>query len=171
MENGTIRRANLSDAEAMSSLLAESHRYTYANLFSHDYIEKMIKDYYNVERLREEVMFINSQWHGYYVAEQNKKIVGVIAGGMINDTEAEIYVLYLAPTMRGKGIGSRLLDFYTKIQKYTYGATEQWVSVAKGNNFGIPFYKARNFIYQYEELSYGTVKSDQDISLKFVRTI
>lgn len=171
MENITIRRGLTSDAEAMSSLLAESHRYTYADLFSHDYIEKLIKDYYNVERLRQEVVFISPQWHGYYIAEMNKVIVGVIAGGMINESEAEIYVFYLIPSMRGNGIGSRLLDFYTKIQKHTYGATEQWVSVAKGNNFGIPFYEARNFIYQYEELSYGTVKSDQDISLKYVRSI
>jgi ribosomal protein S18 acetylase RimI-like enzyme len=171
MENIAIRRAFLSDAEAMSCLLAESHRYTYANLFSHDYIKKMIKEYYNVERLRQEIVFISPQWQGYFVAEQNRQIVGVIAGGMLNETEAEIYVLYLAPIMRGCGIGSRLLDFYTKIQKYEYGATEQWVSVAKGNNFAIPFYKARSFIYQHEELSYGTVTSDHDISLKFVREI
>jgi len=51
------------------------------------------------------------------------------------------------------------------------GANEQWVAVAKGNNYGIPFYEARGFIFQHEERSYGTLNADQDISLKYKRII
>jgi len=90
---------------------------------------------------------------------------------MNDDTAGEVYVLYLDPILRGQGIGTRLLDFFTKIQKHTYGSKEQWVSVAKGNNYGIPFYEARGFIFQHEEMAYGTIEEDQDISLKYKRDI
>src|SRR5690606_11697132 len=106
-----------------------------------------------------------------FIAEMNGNIVGAIGGGMTSTTAGEVYVFYLDPEMRGQGIGTRLLTFFTKIQKHTYGATEQWVSVAKGNNYGIPFYEARGFIFQYEELTYGTTAEDQDISLKYKRNI
>lgn len=90
---------------------------------------------------------------------------------MTGDDSGEVYVLYLDPALRGKGIGTRLLDSYTKVQKHTYGAREQWVSVAKGNQYGIPFYEARGFTFQYEDLAYGTVQENQDISLKYKREL
>ncbi|MBO1911114.1 GNAT family N-acetyltransferase, partial [Microvirga sp. 3-52] len=92
-------------------------------------------------------------------------------GGMINSTAAEVYVFYMDPDYRGLGVGTRLLNFFTKVQKHSYGATEQWVAVAKGNDYGIPFYEARGFIFQHEELAYGTSVDDQDISLKYKRQI
>ena len=64
---------------------------------------------------------------------------------MLDETNGEIYVFYVDPDNRGAGIGSRLLDYYTKVQKHTYGAERQWVSVAKGNKYGIPFYETKGF--------------------------
>jgi ribosomal protein S18 acetylase RimI-like enzyme len=55
-----------------------------------------------------------------------------------------VYVLYLRPALRGRGISTALLDFVTKQQK-SAGAAEQWVSVTDGNDLGIPFYRARGF--------------------------
>lgn len=90
---------------------------------------------------------------------------------MTNDITGEVYVFYLKPTMRGRGVGTRLLNYFTKIQKHTYGAQEQWVAVAKGNVYGIPFYEARGFIFQHEEQSYGSTEGNNDISLKYKREI
>jgi GNAT superfamily N-acetyltransferase len=56
-----------------------------------------------------------------------------------------VYVLYLEPTLRGHGIGSKLLDFVTR-QQQALGVTEQWVSVTDGNDMGVPFYIARGFV-------------------------
>lgn len=171
MKKISIRNATRNDTKAVTELLVKSHWFTYDRLYSKDYIKKLIKQYYNVQRIEQEIVSISIEWHGYFIAEMNGKIVGAIAGGMTNSNSGEIYVFYLDPEMRGMGIGTRLLDFATKIQKHSYGASEQWVSVAKGNDYGIPFYEARGFIFQYEELAYGTSVEDQDISLKYKRYI
>jgi ribosomal protein S18 acetylase RimI-like enzyme len=171
MKAVTIRRAARNDTTAMTDVLVSSQWFTYGNLYSKDYIIKLIDQYYNVKRIEQEIVSINEEWHGYFIAELDGRIVGAIGGGMTSETAGEVYVFYLDPLMRGMGIGTRLLDFFTKIQKYTYGAREQWVSVAKGNDYGIPFYEARGFIFQHEELAYGTSKEDQDISLKYKREL
>ena len=57
----------------------------------------------------------------------------------------QVYVLYLRMDLRGRGIGTALLDFVTEQQKLA-GAHEQWVSVTEGNDLGIPFYLARGFV-------------------------
>ncbi|WP_318614145.1 GNAT family N-acetyltransferase [Sporosarcina sp. YIM B06819] len=171
MKTASIRKANKNDAKGIADVLAKSQWFTYTKLYSEVYIQKLIDQYYNVQRIEQEIVFISDEWHGYFIAEMDGKIVGAIGGGMNNDTSGEVYVLYLDPTLRGQGIGTRLLDFFTKIQKYTYGAQQQWVSVAKGNDYGIPFYEARGFIFQHEELAYGTIEEDQDISLKYRRDI
>jgi GNAT superfamily N-acetyltransferase len=171
MKSLSIRRAYKKDAKSIADVLAKSQWFTYKTHYSEDYIYRLIDQYYNVQRIEQEIVFISEEWHGYFIAEMGGVIVGAIGGGMNDDTAGEVYVLYLDPTLRGQGIGTRLLDFFTKIQKHTYGAKEQWVSVAKGNNYGIPFYEARGFIFQHEEPAYGTIEEDQDISLKYKREI
>lgn len=171
MESIIIRKASLIDAQAISDLLIKSQWFTYQNLYTDDYIQKMIEQYYNVGRIKEEITSINEKWHGYYVAERNGEIIGTISGGMTRNKIGEIYVFYLNPDLRSKGFGTRLLNFYTKIQKFTYGAEEQWVAVAKGNHYGIPFYESRGFIFQFEQPSYGTTLEDEDISLMYKRII
>ncbi|WP_338035672.1 GNAT family N-acetyltransferase [Halalkalibacterium halodurans] len=57
---------------------------------------------------------------------------------MTADHVGEIFVLYMDPVRRGEGVGTKLLEAITAQQK-EFGAMEQWVSVAKGNEKGIPF--------------------------------
>ncbi|WP_438311663.1 GNAT family N-acetyltransferase [Sporosarcina sp. FA9] len=171
MDTINIRLATKQDSKTIVSVLHASQWFTYENLFSKKYIQKLINQYYNEERIGKEIVSISEEWHGYYVAELSGRIVGVIGGGMTNQTTGEIYVFYMDPVMRGKGIGTRLLTYYTKIQKHIYGATEQWVAVAKENDYGIPFYESRGFIFQYEELSYGALENELDVSLKYKREI
>ncbi|MHA6260426.1 GNAT family N-acetyltransferase [Sporosarcina sp. CAU 1771] len=171
MDSLIIRQATKIDAQAISNVLTRSQWFTYKDLYSKEYIENMIQQYYNIPRIKEEIVSVTNDWHGYFVAEQQGKIVGVIGGGMLNDSTGEVYVFYLKPEIRGQGIGTRLLDFFTKIQKHTYGAKEQWVSVAKGNIYGIPFYEAKGFQFQDETLTYGSTIEENDISLKYKRDI
>ena len=171
MDNLVIRQATLYDTNAVVSVLVDSQWFTYKDLYSENYIQDLVDQYYSEERIKSEIMLISDKWSGYVLAEKAGKIIGVIGGGMINSTAGEIYVFYMDPTHRGLGVGTRLLNFFTKVQKHSYGATEQWVAAAKGNHYGIPFYEARGFIFQHEELAYGTSVDDQDISLKYKRQI
>ncbi|MGG0669806.1 GNAT family N-acetyltransferase [Lederbergia citrisecunda] len=166
-----VRSARRDEAKTIADLLSRCQWFTYGELFTDAYIVRLIENYYNVERIEQEVTTIDKSWHGYIVAEKKGTLLGVIGGGMRNETDAEIYVFYVDPDTRGNGIGSRLLSFYTKIQKHTYGADRQWVSVAKGNMYGIPFYEAKGFSFKREEISYGAAVEDKDISLVYTRPI
>lgn len=170
MSRLSIRQATPKDLIQIQNVLVTSQWFTYRKLFSKTSIEKIIERYYNKERIAEEIACINATWHGYIVAELHDEIIGVIGGGMRNEYESEVYVLYLHPNARAKGIGTHLLHKLTSIQKFTYGAEEQWVAVAKGNLYGIPFYEARGFEFQYESASYAAI-DDHDISLWYKRNI
>lgn len=89
---------------------------------------------------------------------------------MIGQTTGEIFVLCIDPNRRNEGIGSMLLDAITKQQKQ-YDATEQWVSVQKGNDKGIPFYEARGFQLEHEQDGYGNGENDAYISLRYRRPL
>ena len=166
-----IRQATIRDAISIRAVLTASQWFTYQSLYSKAYIEKMISQYYNLERIEQEIVTVNVEWHGYFIAEENGQVIGVIGGGMMDETTGEIYVFYLEPDLRGKGVGTKLLSFFTKIQKFQYGAKEQWVSVARGNVYGIPFYEARGFLFQYEAPTYGSTLGELDISLKYKRKV
>lgn len=68
------------------------------------YIKGIIKEFYNHERILKEVSVTSREWGGYFVALEGNKIIGTM-----------------------------ILDAITKQQKEEFNATEQWVSVAKGN--------------------------------------
>lgn len=171
LQSLVIRQSTIRDVQGISDVLTASQWFTYGKLFSEDYIQELIEQYYNPQRIELEIVSIDKKWHGYVIAEIDNTIVGVIGGGMVTIDRGEVYVFYLDPKMRGAGIGTRLLNFFTKIQKHKYGAKEQWVAVAKGNNFAIPFYEARGFIFQSEIQSYGSTLKDDDISLLYKRKI
>lgn len=170
MDQLIIRQATHNDLQNIQDVLIASQWFTYRKLFSQSSIQKIIDRYYNAERLAEEISCINATWHGYIVAEMHNEIVGVIGGGMRDDYASEVYVLYLHPEKRLKGIGSKLLNKLTQIQKFTYGAQEQWVAVAQGNIYGIPFYEAHKFEFQHASASYAAI-DDNDISLWYKRKI
>lgn len=170
MNGVIIRQSTKKDAEKIQDVLIRSHRFTYRKLFSDAAIKKIIDQYYNLDRLMEEITSISTRWHGYIIAEEDDNILGVIGGGMRDEIDGEVYVLYLAPESRNKGIGTLLLNHFTNIQKFTYGAEEQWVAVAKGNHYAILFYEAKGFIFQYESPSYAAL-SERDVSLWYKRQI
>uniref|UniRef100_UPI003EB8E09C hypothetical protein n=1 Tax=Bacillus cytotoxicus TaxID=580165 RepID=UPI003EB8E09C len=63
-----------------------------------------------------------------------------------------------------------LIDYFTGIQKEK-GIVEQWVSVAKGNEKGIPFYEAKGFVKQFERPSQGSTEEEATVSYRYFRNI
>lgn len=140
-----VRFATVEDAGAISEICSEAWRITYANLYSKDYIDRVIADFYNIDRIRKECEESSEDWHGYIVAvDQDKHVLGCIGGACTGHT-GFVYVLYVKPDRKGEGIGSALLDFLTDYQKEHYGITHQEVNVTTGNRMGIPFYEKRGF--------------------------
>jgi GNAT superfamily N-acetyltransferase len=72
-------------------------------------------------------------------------VVGACGGGLSSEAVGQVLVPHLDLTMRGRGIGSALLQEVTE-QQIALGATRQRVSVIEGNEMGLPFYRARGFV-------------------------
>ncbi|MCM3594809.1 GNAT family N-acetyltransferase [Metabacillus idriensis] len=159
-----IRKATTIDVQGISEVCREANWATYGDIYSEEYLEKVIREYYSCERILDEVTTSDRSWGGYFVAIQNDIVIGAGGGGMISDISGEIYALYLNPKRRNEGIGTLLLHAITKQQK-EFNAKEQWISVQKGNLKGIPFYEAKGFKLQYEE------KEEGYISLRYKRLI
>jgi len=141
-----IRKARLEDVHGIRSVCVEGWWATYTNLLSKEYIEQVIREFYNTERLTKEVS--NPQgWNGWYVAISNGQVIGAGGGGLINSDTGDVFVLYLDPTKRGNGVGTLLLNAITDEMR-AQGAKEQWVTVTEGNEKGLPFYRARGFVEQ-----------------------
>ncbi len=166
-----IQKANSSHIKGIKKVCSEGNWATYGEIYAKEYMERVIEEFYNEERLLEEVTTSDRHWGGYFVAVENGEVIGAGGGGMIGETEGELYVLYLDPSRRNEGIGTRLLDAITQQQKEEFHAHKQWVSVQQGNQKGIPFYEARGFVYEREQDGYGN-KGDEDYrSLRFCRFI
>ncbi|GGP11024.1 GNAT family N-acetyltransferase [Oceanobacillus neutriphilus] len=165
-----ICKGSSTHVEGIAKVCTEGYWTTYSDIYSKEYIETVISDFYNRQRILNEVTLVSKEWGGYFVAIENDEIVGAGGGGMISDTSSEIFVLYLDPNRRNEGIGTLLLNAITNQQK-EFGATEQWVSVQKGNQKGIPFYEAKGFQFQYEQKGYHNKEKDDYISLRYKRQI
>jgi len=107
--------------------------------------------------------------YSYVALNDNSEVAGVIGGGITEVSVGEIFVFYVDETYRYKGIGRLLLEALTKEHK-DKGVTEQWVSVQKNNYKGIPFYKARDFVFHHKRITY-TDTNEEQVSLRYLRKI
>lgn len=78
------------------------------------------------------------------VANLGGHILGVIGGGVVNQMRT-VYVLYVHPDYKGRGIGKALLEALTTYQKHHYSITQQQVYVTSGNEPALAFYKKMGF--------------------------
>lgn len=165
-----IQKATKEHIKGIAKVCTDAYWATYGELLSSEYIERMIREFYTYDRILKEVTITDRQWNGWFIALDNGKVVGAGAGGMISGNHGEVFVLYLDPGRRKEGLGSMMLEAVTKELK-TYGAREQWVSVTKGNNKGIPFYEAKGFICVDEQAEYGVVEGEDYRALRYHRVI
>jgi len=153
--------------EGIIQVCTAGYRATYRDIYPDEYMESVIREFYNRERVLREVTEFSREWGGYFVAVEDGKVIGAGGGEMVNDTAGELFVLYVDPNRRNEGIGTRLLQAITD-QQLALGATEQWVSVQKGNMRGIPFYEARGFELQQERPGWH---NEQYITLRYKRKL
>ena len=157
-----VRPALPGDESAIARVCREGFALSSRGLLPPDVIERQATHYYDVERVRQEIAPHprDPAWQGYVVAESSQGVVLGAAGGGVSDGDAgHVLVLYVDTTLRGRGIGTALLEHVTEQQR-SAGATEQWVSVTQGNLLAIPFYRARGFV-ERGEVPYVPVHSDE----------
>jgi GNAT superfamily N-acetyltransferase len=143
-----VRLARLGEEGAICDVCRAGFAVSSHGLLSPAAVDRQVELYYNPARVREEITTAGdtARWQGYVVAvSESDEVLGAAGGGVTDHAIGNVYVLYLNPSLRGRGIGTALLNFVTEQQK-SEGATEQWVSVTEGNDLGIPFYVARGFV-------------------------
>ncbi|HLS10317.1 GNAT family N-acetyltransferase [Lentibacillus sp.] len=148
-----VVKADERHISGIAKVCTDAYWATYGDSYPEDYIRRIVEEFYHTDRISKEVVVSNRYWGGYFVAVENDEVIGAGGGGMIGKTAGEIFVLYLDPDRRNEGIGSKLLNIITNQQK-EFGAKEQWVSVKRGNQKGIPFYEARGFTFKNEKPGY-----------------
>jgi GNAT superfamily N-acetyltransferase len=140
-----VRPAEPGDEDAICAVCAAGFSASAEGLLSPHRIRTQIARYYDPECVRGELAAAPPGWLGYVVAETTVRVVGACGGGLSSEAVGQVLVLYLDLTMRGRGIGSALLQEVTE-QQIALGATRQRVSVIEGNEMGLPFYRARGFV-------------------------
>ncbi|MFD1018639.1 GNAT family N-acetyltransferase [Thalassobacillus hwangdonensis] len=166
----TVKLANEKHVEGIVEVCTKANWATYGEIYTEAYIKRIIDEFYTNERVKKEVTHFSEEWGGYFVALENGEVIGAGGGGLIEPETAEVYVLYLHPDRRGEGVGTRLLEEITRQQRDA-GAKEQWVSVQKGNEKGIPFYKARGFSFIEEVPGYGNSEAETYRSIRLRRKL
>jgi len=142
MTSYTIRKAVETDLPSLAAMLRISWKDTYTGLLPDDEIDRTIARIYSVDALRNAIQ--DSDWTGYYIAVKDGVVLGAGGGAFKSPDSSELYVIYVHPEMRYRGIGRRLLDAITA-ELIMQGAKDQWVSVTQDNAKGVPFYEARGF--------------------------
>ncbi|QWG50530.1 GNAT family N-acetyltransferase [Bacillus mycoides] len=164
------RKARVEDIQGIIKVCSDGYRNTYPGLLPQQYIESTIKEFYNDDRVRNEILNISQEWNGWFVASDNGEILGAGGGGFTGKETAELFVIYLNPNRKREGIGTELLSIITNNQ-IERGAKEQWVSVAKDNDMGIPFYEAVGFKYQDGRPAYGLPVGEGFTSIRYKREL
>lgn len=169
-----VRLARPGEEHAICEVCREGFTRSSEGLLAPATIRRQADEYYDPARVRREIASAGAdhRWQGYVVAVSGTGgVLGAAGGGMSAPTVGNLYVLYLDTALRGRGIGTALLDTVTAQQR-SCGATEQWVSVTEGNDLGIPFYLARGFAVRdrvpYVRSDDGTVEA---YSLRMSRAV
>jgi ribosomal protein S18 acetylase RimI-like enzyme len=165
-----VRAARDEDVPAVVDICTRGYRRTYPALLSSEFIERMLAEFYTAERVAKEIAAAPPKWLGYQVAEEDGRVLGAAGSGLTAPGVGELFVLYLDPDERGRGLGTLLLDHVTG-QLREQGATEMWVAALDGNEMGIPFYEARGFVKCERRRTYGSTEADNAWSWRFSRPL
>jgi ribosomal protein S18 acetylase RimI-like enzyme len=144
IESTLVRPATADDVARICEICSVACWETYRDLLPTAFIERTIRDFYEPDRVGREVEAKPPRWLGYQVVEEAGRVLGTAGGGITARGVGELYVIYLDPRERNRGLGTLLLDRVVD-QLTEAGATEIRLGVIRGNERGLPFYRARGF--------------------------
>ncbi|HZG03648.1 MAG TPA: GNAT family N-acetyltransferase [Streptomyces sp.] len=142
-----VRSAVVSEASAVSRVMADSLRDSYLELLGKAEVERLVSRYCSLSRIRTEIGAPGSGpgWQGWLVAvEPDGQVLGVAAGGVAEAGAGEVYCLCVTAERRREGIGSALLAALSE-QQYGAGAHHQWISLHSPRDPALPFLERHGF--------------------------
>lgn len=145
-----IRKAEISDAEAIMKTNVDTWQSAYKGLMSEEVLAKHICSPEKAERWRQHIKNTFSGGTALYVAENNSgKVVGFAWGGVSRDADVprnmELYAFYVHPDEQKKGYGKGLFEAFRN-----YAAGHFYLYMLKDNQKNSGFYQKMG----------GTLKSE-----------
>ena len=111
-----IRQAKPLDNYAIANIIVSGWKTAYKGLINDEFLDNLSVDI-KAENWKNIILSQNENNH-IYIYEENNEILGVIRFGKpdenYNNYNAEIHVLYVRPSLKRKGIGTKLFNFAKK---------------------------------------------------------
>lgn len=131
----SVRRATPSHAPAIGDIARAAWRATYRDMLRDETIEWFVERAYSEERVA-----LRIERHETWVAELDG-VVAAFAETAVEPDRVTLVAIYASPGMRGRGLGSALLDAIVDAHPDLPIAAD----VLDGNRMGEAFYEARGF--------------------------
>lgn len=149
MNSIEIRKATLSDLEAIQNISTQTFIETFAAVNTPENITNYITESFNSEQLTTELNNVNSH---FYLATSGNEILGYLKINFgeaqtetINKNALEIHRIYVSQAFYGKNVGQLLLDEVKKIAEQT-GVDYIWLGVWEENHRALRFYSKNGFL-------------------------
>lgn len=137
-----IRKAIKEDSYSVAKLIVSGWQTAYKGLINDNFLNNMSADTM-AQKWENNILNQNENSH-IYVYEENNKILGVVRFGKPADNfenyNSEIHVLYVEPSLKRKGIGTKLFDF-AKTYFINNNTTDMIIWCLKTNIPSIKFYE------------------------------
>jgi ribosomal protein S18 acetylase RimI-like enzyme len=141
-KNFTIRAATERDGEKIAVLARRIWAQCYREIISQEQIDYMLDQRFSMPGLRCELL---GEAHQYWMILSAEEAVGY---GVLSlppvDQRCRIQQVYIDASVRGLGLGRRLLDIMIK-EAVLKGAQKVWLSVNRNNADAIEFYRHLGF--------------------------
>ena len=154
-KNKNICKATMDDVKQISDIIIRGWNTAYKGLIDEKFLKNM--DVNKISENWEKRILKNEN---IYVYKENDEILGVIMFGINDENLGEVYVLYIKPEEKRRGIGTKLLNFAKK-ELVKLKCKELVIWCLKGNEQGINFYKkmgGKNMGERNEEVNGINVK-------------
>ncbi len=139
-----IRKISIGDLETLIEVARESWKWTYAGIYSEEYIEDWIREKYSKEKLLKEIVRSQSDLDILFLGAFSDSILTGFMELKLGASEAELLRLYLKPEYTHRKIGKALLFEAEKIMK-NKGILKCRLYVHRQNSVGFSFYYKNGF--------------------------
>jgi ribosomal protein S18 acetylase RimI-like enzyme len=166
-----IRKATLSDLEAIQKISTQTFIETFADVNTPENIANYITDSFNSEQLTTELNNANSQ---FYLATADNEILGYLKVNfgdaqteMINKNALEVHRIYVSQAFHGKNVGQLLIDKVKEIAQQT-GVDNIWLGVWEENHRALRFYTKNGFVEFDKHVFTLGDEQQTDLLMRFV---
>lgn len=138
-----IRKALLSDIPDIKEIAEKAWRPTYDHILSEEQTVFMLDLMYNSETLENQ---INGKIT-YFMVEENQGKLGYFALENLNDDQVKLHKLYLDPTKKQKGLGSKIIEF-----------VKNWTLNNKRNSIILNVNKYNSAVQFYHKMGFSIIE-------------